>query len=90
MVLSAPREDSLVIIALQKVKTLWGTNPPDMLESMKLWQIDKILHITSTKYISNGVMKHKYEHTYLYFLLIYIVKLTHNNECIFLSLIVEI
>ena len=35
-------------------------------------------------------MKQQYEHTYLYFPLIYIVKLTHNDNYIFLSLIVEI
>ena len=34
-------------------------------------------------------MKQQYEHTYLYFLLIYIVKLTHNNEYIILSLIFD-
>ena len=34
-------------------------------------------------------MKQQYEHTYLYVLLIYIVKLKHNNEYIFLSLIFE-
>ena len=34
-------------------------------------------------------MKQQYEHKYPYFLLIYIVKLTHNDEYVFLSLIVE-
>ena len=35
-------------------------------------------------------MNQQYEHTFLYFLLIYIVKLTHNNEYMFLSFVVEI
>ena len=34
-------------------------------------------------------MKQNYEHTYLYFLLIYIVNMTHNGKYIFLSFIVE-
>ena len=34
-------------------------------------------------------MKEKYEHKYMYFTLIYIVKLTHSNENILLSLIFE-
>ena len=34
-------------------------------------------------------MKQKYEHTYLYFLLTYIVKLIHNNKYNLLSLIVK-
>ena len=34
-------------------------------------------------------MKQQYENAYLYFILIYIVKLTHNEEYIFLYLIVE-
>ena len=35
-------------------------------------------------------MKQQYEHTFLYFILIYIVKITYNNEFIILSFIVEI
>ena len=35
-------------------------------------------------------MKQQYEHTFLYFLLIYIMKLTYNDEYILLSFIVEI
>ena len=35
-------------------------------------------------------MKQKYEHTFLYFILIYIMKLTYNDEYILLSFIVEI
>ena len=35
-------------------------------------------------------MKQQYEHTFLYFLLIYIVNLTYNNEYVFFSFIVEI
>ena len=42
------------------------------------------------KYISNEFMKKKYEHTFLYFLLTYIVKLIYNDKYIFLSFIVEI
>ena len=34
-------------------------------------------------------MNQQYEHTYLYLLLIYIVKLTHNDEYILLYLIFE-
>ena len=34
-------------------------------------------------------MKQKCEHTYLYFLLIYIVNLTHNDEYIYLYFIAE-
>ena len=34
-------------------------------------------------------MNQKYEHTYMYFILIYAVKMTHNDEYIFLSLIFE-
>ena len=34
-------------------------------------------------------MKQQYEHTYLYFLLLYIVKLTHNDGYILLSLMIE-
>ena len=35
-------------------------------------------------------MKQQYEHKFLYFILIYIVNLTYNDEKIFLSFIVEI
>ena len=35
-------------------------------------------------------MKQKYEHTFLYFILIYIVKMAYNNKFILLSFIVEI
>ena len=35
-------------------------------------------------------MKQQYEHTFLYFILIYIVKMTYNDEFIFLSFVVEI
>ena len=35
-------------------------------------------------------MKQKYEHIFLYFILIYILKLTLNNEYVFLSFIFEI
>ena len=34
-------------------------------------------------------MKQLYEQIYIYFLLVYIVKLTHNDEYTFLSLILE-
>ena len=34
-------------------------------------------------------MKQKYEHKFLYIILIYIVKLTYNNGYIFFSFIVE-
>ena len=34
-------------------------------------------------------MKQQYEHTFLYFLLIYIMKLTYNDKYIFLYFIVE-
>ena len=35
-------------------------------------------------------MKQQYEHTFLYFLLVYIVKLIYNDKQILLSFIVEI
>ena len=35
-------------------------------------------------------MKQQYEHTFIYFLLIYIMKLTYNDKYILLSFIVEI
>ena len=35
-------------------------------------------------------MKQQCEHTFLYFLLVYIVKLAYNNEYILLSFFVEI
>ena len=35
-------------------------------------------------------MKKQYEHKFLYFLLVYIFKLTYNEECIFLYLNVEL
>ena len=35
-------------------------------------------------------MKQQYEHTFLYFILIYIVNLTYNDTYKFLSLIVEV
>ena len=34
-------------------------------------------------------MKQKYEHTFMYFILIYIANLTYNDKLIFLSFIVE-
>ena len=43
-----------------------------------------------TKYISTGVMKQQYEHVFLYFILIYIVKMTYNDTFIILYFVFEI
>ena len=43
MVVSYPRADSLMIIDLHTINKLRNINPPDILESMNLLQIDKIL-----------------------------------------------
>ena len=88
--LISPRSYYIVIIYFQTIKKLRGINHTDIMKSMELWQIEKYSHKKPTKYISTGFMNQQYEYKLLYFLLIYIVKLTYNDEYIFLSFIIEI
>ena len=50
--------------------------------------IPELLTKTSETYISNDVMMQQYEYKFLYFLIIYIVKLAYNYKHIFLSFVV--
>ena len=69
---------------------MWNNNPPNMLESIKLWKIDKILTLNTHKiYISWSHEATIWTYISVFFL-IYIVKLTLNNEYVFLSFIFEI
>ena len=74
MGLSDPRSDSFVIIALQTLKQIVKDQPSryarfnEILTNRQTCDTKK-----PTKYISAGVMKQKYDHKFLYFILIYIL-----------------
>ena len=90
MGLSAPRADSTEIISFQTVKKFANDYPYIFTAVNELVENRQNADMKHPQTISTGVMKQQYEHTDMYLLLIYIVKLTCNGGYILLYFFVEI